>query len=49
MIGRLMHVDQLLERVLAGETQVFRENPPQCHFMQYKSQMNRPKIEPGSL
>jgi hypothetical protein len=27
-----MNVGQLVERVLAGETQVLGENPTQCHF-----------------
>jgi hypothetical protein len=31
-----MIVEQLVERELAGETEVLGENPPQCHFFPFK-------------
>jgi hypothetical protein len=32
---------------LAGETEVFRENLPQCHLVHHKSYMTGPGLEPG--
>jgi hypothetical protein len=39
-------VEQLLELELAGEAEVFGENLPQHHFVQNKSHMPRPRLEP---
>jgi hypothetical protein len=35
----MMTVEQLVERELAGETEVLGEILPQCHFIHYKSLM----------
>jgi hypothetical protein len=29
------HTEELMEQNLVGETNVFAENQPQCHFVQY--------------
>jgi hypothetical protein len=42
-----MNVEQLIDGILVGETEVFRENLPQCHFVNHKSHMSWPGIEPG--
>jgi hypothetical protein len=34
---------------IGRETEVLRENMPQCHFVHYKAHMTRPAFEPGLL
>jgi hypothetical protein len=43
----MMIVGQLVERELAGETELLGENLPQCHFSRPKYHMTRPELEPG--
>jgi hypothetical protein len=40
-------VEQLVESRLAGETEVLGENLPQRHFVDHKSHMTIPGLEPG--
>jgi hypothetical protein len=40
-------LEKLVERRLAGETEILGENPPQRHFVHHKSHMPRPGFEPG--
>jgi hypothetical protein len=40
-------VEKLVERRLAGETEVLGENLPQRHFVHHKSHMTRPGFESG--
>jgi hypothetical protein len=42
-----MCVEQSVEWELAGETEVLGENLPQCLFVDHKSHMSWPGIEPG--
>jgi hypothetical protein len=42
-----MNVEQMVERELAGETEVLVENLPQCHSAHQKSHTTGPGIEPG--
>jgi hypothetical protein len=42
-------VEQLAELRLAGETEVFGENLPQCLFVYHKFHMTRPGLEPRLL
>jgi hypothetical protein len=44
----MMIVKQSVECELAGETEILGENLPQGHFVQHKSQMTLPGLEPGS-
>jgi hypothetical protein len=42
-----MSVEQLVERELAGETEVLRKILPQCRFVHHKSHMTSPGLEHG--
>jgi hypothetical protein len=43
----IMMMENLVEWKLAGETEVFGENLPQCHFVHHKSHLTRPGSNPG--
>jgi hypothetical protein len=34
-----MNVEQVVKCQLAGEAEILGENPPQCHFVYYESNM----------
>jgi hypothetical protein len=36
----MMIVEQSVEFEMAGETEILRENLPQCHFVHHKTHMN---------
>jgi hypothetical protein len=40
-------VEQLVERIWGGESEVLGGNLPQRHSVHHKSHMTRPEIEPG--
>jgi hypothetical protein len=40
----IMMMENLVEWRLAGETEVFGENPPQRHFVHHKSHFTRPAV-----
>jgi hypothetical protein len=42
----MVTLEQLVEWRLAGETEVLGENLPQPHFVDHKSHMTRPGVEP---
>jgi hypothetical protein len=43
----MVTVEQLVERELAGDTEVLGEHLPQCHFVHHEFHMSRPGLEPG--
>jgi hypothetical protein len=43
----MVTVEQLVECKLAGESEVLGENVPQRHFIQSKSHMTIPGLDPG--
>jgi hypothetical protein len=43
----IMMMENLVECLLAGETEVLGENLPQCYFVHYKSHMTWPGASPG--
>jgi hypothetical protein len=43
----IMRIENLVERLFGGETEVLGENLPQRHFVHHKSHMTRPGFEPG--
>jgi hypothetical protein len=43
----MMIVEQSVECELTGETEVLRENLPQCHFVHHESHMTYPRSNPG--
>jgi hypothetical protein len=42
----MMSVQQPVQWELAGETVVFGENLPQCHFVLHKPHITWPELEP---
>jgi hypothetical protein len=48
-MGSLIHMEQLEEWELAGETEVLGGNLLQCHIVDHKPRMTWPEIEAGSL
>jgi hypothetical protein len=43
----MVTVEHLMEWRLAGETEELGENLPQCNFVNHKSHMTWPELEPG--
>jgi hypothetical protein len=43
----MVTVEQFVEWRLAGETEVLGENLPQRNFVNHKTHMTRPGLEPG--
>jgi hypothetical protein len=43
----MMTVKQSVKCELAGKTEVLGENMPQCYFVDYKSYMTWPGLEPS--
>jgi hypothetical protein len=43
----MMNVEQLVERELAGETEILGKSLSQCHFVHHKFHMTRPVLETG--
>jgi hypothetical protein len=42
----IVRMENLVEWILAGETEVLGENQPQRHFVHHKSRLTRPRLEP---
>jgi hypothetical protein len=46
-LPRVIMMEKLVEWWLAGETEVLRENLPQCRFVRHKPHILRPDANPG--
>jgi hypothetical protein len=46
MMMMMMMTEEQSAECLAGETEVFGENLPQCHFVHHIYHITRPRLEP---